>query len=176
VLGFVLLGWLAAGCATGTSASQPSSAQIRTELVQARDGVMSYVQALDAAVKHSPMAGSAVALGSYRGCRSGKNLVSYVEAITVKLSEPATMARLGDEVTGILRSEGWRVVSVDFSRVHLALADTNHPLYDMSLKGMTGAANILPSGSDSAAAIIFIHSPCVDAGSLAEQAERGGSG
>jgi hypothetical protein len=34
---------------------------------------------------------------------------------------------------------------------------------------MKGAANILPYGSDSAGAIIFMHSPCIAAGSLAAQ-------
>jgi hypothetical protein len=94
--------------------------------------------------------------------------------ITVRADAPTTMAEMDRVITGLLRAEGWRLVSLDFAKVHLPLASTGHPLYDISQHGMKGAANILPYGPHSAGALVFMHSPCFAAGSLAARAEQGG--
>jgi hypothetical protein len=169
----VLVGWLVTGCShVGVPKTALSSAQ--TALVRARNQVQPYAEALAAAVRRSRLSRSPIVLGAYRACPAGKNLVAYNDTITVTADAPATMSAMSREIAGILRSEGWHLVSVDFSKVHLALADTDHPLYDMSQHGFKGAANILPYGNDSAGALIFMHSPCIDAGSLAAQVEHGG--
>lgn len=169
----LLVGLLGTGCGH-TVAPEASLTRTRAGLVQTRGQVQPYAEALAAAVRRSRLSRSPVVQGSYRSCPAGKNFVAYNDAITVKGDAPATMSEMSREIAGILRSEGWQLVSVDFSKVHLALADTNHPLYDMSQDGIKGAANILPYGNDSAGALIFMHSPCIDAGSLAIQVEQGG--
>jgi hypothetical protein len=162
----VFTGLLAAGCGHGAGPSS-SPARTRTEFAEARVEVTHYAETLTAAVRRTRLSRSPVALGSYRPCpRAGKNLVAYYETITVKSDMATTMPEMSREIARLLRSEGWRLVSVDFAKVHIALADTNHPLYNMSQHDMKGAANILPYGSDKSGAIIFMHSSCFDAGPL----------
>lgn len=169
----VLAGWLAAGCG---HAAAPDSAlrRARAELVQAHDQVQPYADTLAAAVRRTGVSRPPTVRGSYGSCPAGRNLVRYSAAITVTADGPATMSQMSREIAGILRGEGWHLVSVNFARVHLALADTDHPLYFLSQHGMNGAANILPYGRDSAGALIFMHSTCVNAGSLAARIRRSG--
>lgn len=169
----LLVGLLGTGCGH-TVAPEASLTRTRAELIQARGQVRRYAEELAAAVRRSSLSRSPAALGSYRSCPAGKDLVAYNETITVAADMPATMSEMSRDIAGILRSEGWQLVSVDFAKVHLALADTDHPLYDMSQHRLKGAANILPYGNDSAGALIFMHSPCIDAGSLAVRVEQGG--
>ena len=169
----VLAGLLGAGCGR-TAAPDASLARTRAALAQARNEVRPYADALTSAVRRSRLSRSPVALGAYRSCATGHDLVDFNYTVTVRADAPTTMSDMSRQITGLLRSEGWRLVSVDFAKVHLALADTDHPLYGMSQHGMKGAANILPYGSNSAGAVIFMHSPCLKAGSLAAQVERRG--
>jgi hypothetical protein len=169
----VLTAWLVTGCGHA-AAPGASLARTQTALARARSQVQPYADALAAAVKRLRLSRSPVVLGAYRSCPAGQHLVAYNDTITVTADAPTTMATMSRQIAGILHSEGWHLVSVDFSKVHLALADTNHPLYGMSQHGVKGAANILPYGNDKAEALIFMHSTCIDAGSLAVQAEQGG--
>jgi hypothetical protein len=168
----VLAGSLVTGC--GHAAAPKAALSSTQALVRERSQVQPYAEALAAAVRRSRISRSPVVLGAYRSCPAGKDHVAYNDTITVTGDAPATMSKMSREIAGILRSEGWQLVSVDFAKVHLALADTDHPLYDMSQDGIKGAANILPYGNDSAGALIFMHSPCIDAGSLAVQVEQSG--
>jgi hypothetical protein len=169
----VLVGLLGTGCGHA-AAPEASLTRTRAELAQTRSEVRPYAEALAAAVKRFRLSRSPVVLGAYRSCPAGKHLVAYNDTITVTADAPTAMSTMSREIAGILHSEGWHLVTVDFSKVHLALADTNHPLYYISQDGIKGAANILPYGNDKAGALIFMHSPCIDAGSLAVQAEQGG--
>ncbi len=169
----VLASWLVTGCGH-TAAPKVALSSTQTALVRARNQVQPYAEELAAAVRRFRLSRSPVVLGSYRSCPAGKNLVAYNDTITVTGDAPATMSEMSREIAGVLHSEGWQLVRVDFAKVRLALADTDHPLYDMSQDGIKGAANILPYGNDSAGALIFMHSPCIDAGSLAAQIEQGG--
>jgi hypothetical protein len=173
LLVLALVGCLGTGCGRATVPETPLM-HTRVELVQARSQVRFYAAALTAAVGRSRLSRAPAAFGTYRSCPSGKGQISYHDVITVTADVPATMSELSREIAAILRSQGWQLVSVDFAKVHLGLADTNHPLYDMRQHGISGAANILPYGSDSAGALIFMNSPCINAGSLAAQVVRGG--
>jgi hypothetical protein len=162
MLACLLIGGLLTGCGE-TTVRDASLTGTRAELTRARGEVRSYAKALAAEVEASRISYSPVVLGGYSSCPREKAHVTYGDTITVRAAAPATLSVMSREIARILRSEGWRLVSVDFAKVHLALADTNHPLYYMSQHGIKGAANILPYGKDSAGAVIFMHSPCLRA-------------
>lgn len=164
------IGLLAIGCGSGAAPADPL-AHTRANLILERSQVLPYARAFAAAAQRSRFQARPVQ-GAYRPCPAGKGRVAYQDTITVT-ANTTSVSDVTREITGILRSEGWRLVNVDFAKVHLALADTNHPLYDMSQDGMNGAANILGYGNATAGAIVFMHSQCVDAGSLATAVERG---
>lgn len=160
---------LATGC--GHFASGDSAlAQTHAELTRARRQVQGYAREFAAAIRKSQLSRSPIVLGSYISCpgsESGGSMVTYRETVTATPSARATMAQASHEISGILHAEGWRLVSIDFARVHLGLADTNHPVFKISQGGMEGAANILPyGGGGRAGAIVYMRSPCVNAGSL----------
>lgn len=167
---FLLTSLLGTGCGQSV-ARETSLTNTRAELGRERGQVTHYAEELAAAVRRSGLSRTPVVLGSYRSCRAGKDLMAYIEVITVRADMPATVSEMSRDILGLIRTEGWQLVRVDFARVHLALADTDHPLYDMSQRGMKGAANILPYRGNSAGAIIFMHSSCVRAGSLADRVE-----
>jgi hypothetical protein len=164
---------LVAGC--GRSAA-PATGLLRTraELARARTEVSPCAAALTTAVRRSRLSRTPVALGGYQACARGRDRVNYTYTITVRADAPTTMAEMSRAISGLLRAEGWRLVPLDFATVHLPLASTNHPLYDISQHGMKGAANILPYGPHSAGALVFMHSRCLQAGSLAAPAEQSG--
>lgn len=170
----LLVGILGSGCAGRTVAPGSSLVRTQAELAQGRGQVARRAEELAAAIRRSGLSHSPTVLGSYRACRAGKNLIAYNEAITVLADMPATVPGMSRDIVGMLRSESWQLVRVDFAKVHLALADTDHPLYDITQRGMKGAANILPYRRDRAAAIIFMRSPCVRGGSLAARVEQDG--
>lgn len=170
----VLVGWSAAGCGY-TAASHTPLTHTHAELVQARSQVRRYAAALVTAVEHSRRSRIQAIFGTYRSCPAGKGLITYSDSITVTAEVPATLPAFSHEIAGMLRSEGWRLVSVDFAKSHLELGSTNHPLYNMRQLRMSGAANILPYQSDGAGALIFMNSPCINAGSLAARLIRGGN-
>ena len=169
-----LAGWLASGC--GHAADPESSlTHTRAELAHARSQVRSYAESMAGAVERARLPlHTRAAVGSYRSCGLGKGFVTYSETLTITADVPATMTEISQEIAGLLRAEGWSLVSVDFAKVHLGLADTDHPLYRMSQHGAKGAANIIPYQGDSAGALIFMSAPCIDASSLAAQIERTG--
>jgi hypothetical protein len=169
----VLVGLLMAGCGQ-RPISDGSQRHVQVRLGQDRSAVRRYADVLALAAARSHSFRRPAMFGGYQLCRKGQDLVNYNEVITLRGASPATMTAMSREVSGMLHSEGWRLVSVDFAKVHLALADTNHPLYDMSRPGAKGAANILPYGKDRAGAIIFIHSSCLHARSFATEFGKSG--
>lgn len=170
-----LTGLLAVGCGhsapAATSADSPASTQ--AELVKIHDEAQSEADAFAAGARRLRLTHSPAVFGGYQACPGGKDLVAYGYTITIRAAPPASMPWMSSQVAAILRSEGWRLTAVDYAKVHLALADTDHPLYLMSQPQMRGAANILPYGTSSAGAIVFIHSQCINAGALAVQALQG---
>jgi hypothetical protein len=163
VLPWVVACAVISGCG-GTAAPSarltPSQAQLKNQRV----AVQNYASTFVADLRRAGLSPSPVAKGLYRSCSGHRgNVVSYEEAVIAWAGRPLTVATMSRGVSAILRSEGWTLVNVDFSEIHLAFGGTDHPLYDISQHGMWGAANILPFGSNSAGAMVFMHSRCINA-------------
>jgi hypothetical protein len=162
--------WLAisfviSGCGRATTPSGPLT-RTPAALERERVVVQDYAGTLIADVRRARLSPNPVATGLYRSCSArGGKAVSYVETVIVWASNPLTVTAMSQDISEILRSEGWTLVAVDFSKVHLAFGSTDHPLYDITQRGTWGTANILPFGGNSAGAMIFMHSPCINAGS-----------
>jgi hypothetical protein len=161
-----LLCLLAVGCG-GTAAPQAALSRANAQLAEGRSALKAKADMLVAAASRLRLTGPPAMSGGYRSCLAGPDLVSYNYAISITPSGAVNAPQMSREVAGMLRSEGWRLVSVDFSKVKLALADTDHPLYRISQDGMQGAANILPYRGDTTGALIFMHSPCVNDSAVA---------
>ena len=165
VLGGALI-LVGVGCASaprpGALTAQVSTAQQRTEQP---------VPAIARALGQHQLAVSVTLSGSFNGCRPSRTRVSYDAQVTMLPRARASISQLNKTLVNVMRAAGWRLQWVDVTRGPVRTAP--HPAYILSRADLHGAVNILPTRSGGAQALVFISSPCFDAGDNASKLERG---
>lgn len=167
---------LAAGCgasgqAPGKAYSDPAvtrvSAQMRTETGQSTQSL-----SRGAAQRH---AGEVVELGAaFVACHRGSAQLRHSRTIAVRPSQRMSMPVLAARMVAAMLEAGWRVRSVSMTSMHIPAGAAPHPLYYVSRASTTGAVNVIPYTSTGAEAVVFINSPCFDAGPLYQTLQHEG--
>jgi hypothetical protein len=104
--------------------------------------------------------------GSYVPCGVRSTRLLYSADIFAEPAVPLNMASLGREVAAVLRVQGWKVATVNLRGVHVPLPTVPHPAYQLSRAGLQGVINILPRHRTGSQALVFVQSPCFDAGPM----------
>jgi hypothetical protein len=171
-----LAGALLAGC--GEAPFMARAHPARTDqgvaaAARARAQVEPSVRALTASLRAMRNDASPAVAAAYAKCGPGSaRRLSYNVNLTEIPTTRTSVTGLATQVAGMLRSAGWQLIFVDLRKIHFALPTQPHPVYQMTRQGLHGAANIVPDAQVGAEAIIFVDSPCFDAGSAATGLER----
>lgn len=164
VLGGALLAF-GAGCA-----STPRPDALTAEVSTAQQQAVQPVSAIARALGQRQLPVSVALSGSFNGCRPSKTQVSYDVQVTMLPRTRTSISQLNKTLADVMRGAGWKLQWVDVSQG--AIRTVPHPAYLLSRANLHGAVNILPATSGGAQALVFISSPCFDAGGSALKLER----
>lgn len=164
VLGGMLI-MLGAGCA-----STPSRGALTARVSTAQQQTVQPVPAIARALGQDQLPVSVALAGSFSGCRSSRTQVSYDAQVTMLPRARTSISQLNKTLVDVMRAAGWKLQWVDVTQGPVRTEP--HPAYTLSRANLNGAVNILPTRSGGAQALVFISSPCFDAGGSAAKLEH----
>jgi hypothetical protein len=164
ILGGALLAF-GAGCA-----SAPGPDVLTAEVSTAQQQAVQPVSAITRALGQRQLPVTVALNGAFNGCHPSKTQVSYDVQVTMLPRTPTSISQLNRTLADVMRGAGWKLQSVDVSQG--PIRSVPHPAYLLSRGDLHGAVNILPTKSGGAQALVFISSPCFDAGGSALKLER----
>ena len=165
-MGLLTVG-LMAGCAGGRTPSPQAAA------ARARQQVEPSALALANRLQVALASRSLTRNGGYVKCTARSADLAYSASLIVSPARRTSITGLSRQVTVTMRAGGWRLAAVDLAKVHFVLPTEPHPAYRVARGNLHGALNVIPDSAEGATALIFIDSPCFNAGSIATRLERG---
>jgi hypothetical protein len=155
--------------------STESPATANRSWISGRNEVEDYTSSLAGALQSAHLNRQPGLAGAFTACSGHADGVTYSEPMVVRPAGRLTLTALGHVIAQVLQQDGWHVLDVNMSAMHLPLGSQPHPLYRFSRIPLQGAANIVPFAATGAEAIMFVNSQCFDAGAAAEALERSGT-
>jgi hypothetical protein len=165
------VGLLSAGLLAGCSEGRTASPQVAA--ARARQQVEPSALALANRLQATLATRSLTRDGGYVKCTARSADLAYSASLTVNPASRTSITGLSRQVTMTMRADGWRLAEVDLAKVHFVLPTDPHPAYRVARGNLHGALNVIPDSAEGATALIFIDSPCFNAGSIATRLERG---